>query len=92
MIPKTRSWTGWLLLAFTGLASPTFAQTPVDSTQLVTIGSVTLTGNDRTRDRIVLREMTLHPGDTIRLADLPGRLSLGPAQHQQHQPVHHRRY
>ena len=75
MIPKTRSWMGWLLLAFAGLASPTFAQTPVDSTQLVTIGSVTLTGNDRTRDRIVLREMTLHPDDTIRLADLPGRLA-----------------
>ncbi len=75
MIPKTRQWLAWLLLAFTATTQPAFAQDTVDSTQSVLIGSVTLTGNDRTRDRIVLREMTLHPGDTVRLADLPGRLA-----------------
>lgn len=75
MIPKTRQWLAWLLLAFTATTQPAFAQDTIDSTQSVLIGSVTLTGNDRTRDRIVLREMTLHPGDTVRLADLPGRLA-----------------
>ncbi len=75
MISKTCIWTILLLLVLTVLIQPAFAYHTVDSTQSVLIGSVTLTGNDRTRDRIVLREMTLHPGDTVRLADLPGRLA-----------------
>lgn len=40
-----------------------------------TIRSVVLAGNVRTRDPIVLREMALHTGDTIRMADLPGKLA-----------------
>ena len=75
MIPKTPSWTVLLLLAFTGFFRPEFAHATIDSTQSIIIGSITLTGNNRTRDRIVLREMTLHPGDTVRLADLPGKLA-----------------
>lgn len=46
-----------------------------DSTRSVVVRSVTLKGNYRTRDRIIRREMTLHPGDTVRLSDLPGRLA-----------------
>ncbi len=41
----------------------------------VVIRSVTFRGNVRTRDRIVRREMELHVGDTVRAADLPGKLS-----------------
>lgn len=47
----------------------------IDSTQKVVVRSVLLKGNYRTRDRIILREMTIHVGDTIRLADLPDRLA-----------------
>ncbi|MEZ0609715.1 BamA/TamA family outer membrane protein [Fibrella sp. WM1] len=36
----------------------------------VVVRSVTLKGNFRTRDRIVLREMALHVGDTIRRSEL----------------------
>lgn len=41
----------------------------------VVIRSVVLAGNLRTRDQIILREMALHTGDTIRSADLPGKLA-----------------
>ena len=58
-----------------GLTQLAFARNTADSTQAVVIGAVNLTGNERTRNRIVLREMTLHAGDTIRLADLPGKLA-----------------
>ena len=37
------------------------------------VRSVTLKGNARTRDKIILREMALHTGDTIRRGDLPGK-------------------
>lgn len=74
MIPKMCSRVVWLVLTLTGLYQAAFAQSSVDSTQSVLIGTVTLTGNERTRDRIILREMTLQSGDTVRLADLPGRL------------------
>ena len=47
----------------------------VDSSRSVVIRSVTLVGNVKTRDRIIYREMTLHPGDTVRLSDLRGRLT-----------------
>jgi outer membrane protein assembly factor BamA len=49
-----------------------YAQT--DSSQSVIVRSVTLEGNVKTKDRIILREMTLHVGDSVRLADLPGRV------------------
>ena len=57
--------------AFLSLAQPSPVVVPDSS---VVIRQVTLTGNYRTRDRIVLREMALHPGDKVRLADLPGKL------------------
>ena len=46
-----------------------------DSTQKVVVRSIALKGNYRTRDRIILREMTLHPGDSVQLIDLPGRIA-----------------
>ena len=58
------------LLSFRVVSS--YAQT--DSSQLVIVRSVTLEGNIKTKDRIILREMTLHAGDSVRLADLPGRV------------------
>lgn len=75
MIPKT-----WLLVASMMIAlwlsvETTLAAVTTDSTRSVQVRSVVLRGNDRTRDRIVLREMTLHAGDTVRLSDLPGRLA-----------------
>ena len=60
-----------LLLFF----QPGFAVAPVDSVQKVVVRSITLRGNYRTRDRIILREMTLHVGDSVRLADLPDRIA-----------------
>ncbi len=51
---------------------PVYAQT--DSSQSVIVRSITLEGNVKTKDRIILREMTLHAGDSVRLADLPGRV------------------
>lgn len=78
----------WLLLATSVRAeSPVADSTRVDSLRAesalpvkppvvsVVIRSVVLAGNLRTRDQIVLREMALHTGDTIRTADLPGKLA-----------------
>ncbi len=79
MIPKKAVFGLSWLVAFLGSVGLAAAQNqPVivlDSTQSVLIGSVTLTGNYRTRDRIVRRELSLHTGDTVRLADLPGRIA-----------------
>ena len=47
----------------------------VRSDASVIIRSITLTGNFRTRDRIILREMAVRLGDTIRLNDLSGKLT-----------------
>jgi outer membrane protein assembly factor BamA len=64
----------FMLLFLTALLSftqPTPTSLPDSS---VIIRQVVLKGNYRTRDRIVLREMALHPGDTVRMADLSGKL------------------
>lgn len=75
MIPKKCWFVVATLTALLLSVGNTLARVPVDSSRFVRVGSVTLLGNYRTRDRIVLREMTLHPGDTVRLANLPGRLA-----------------
>lgn len=75
MIPKTWLSVTLALTVFFLTSLSVLANPLIDSTQSVLIGTVTLSGNQRTRDRIVLREMTLHPGDTVRLADLPGRIA-----------------
>lgn len=64
-----------VLAAFIFCVQTVFASAPVDSSQKVVVRSVMLKGNYRTRDRIILREMTLHVGDSVRLADLPGRVA-----------------
>ncbi len=75
MIPKP--WLVVLLLLgpFISPGQPVAEAAVVDSTQSVVVQSVAFTGNYRTRDRIIQREMTLHVGDTVRLADLPGRIA-----------------
>ncbi|GAB3497506.1 hypothetical protein GCM10027341_17700 [Spirosoma knui] len=75
MIPKNWPPVVFLLTAFLLSSLTRWADAAIDSTRSVLVQSVTLQGNYRTRDRIILREMTLHTGDTIRLADLPGRIS-----------------
>lgn len=75
MIPKN-----WLLVTLTTTAllltvNCALATVSTDSSRSVRVRSVSLTGNYRTRDRIVLREMSLHIGDTVRLSDLPGRMA-----------------
>ena len=75
MIPKTWPPLALLLTALTGFASCVFARSATDSSQITIVQSVTLKGNYRTRDRIIMREMMIHVGDTIRLADLPGRIA-----------------
>lgn len=71
--------TNWLLsllilTALYGVVRPAVAS-GTDSTRTRIVHSVNLIGNYRTRDRIILREMSLHVGDTVRQADLPGRLA-----------------
>lgn len=64
------------VLAFLALSSSMASASGLaDSTQKVIIRSITLKGNYRTRDRIILREMTLRMGDSVRLGDLPGRVA-----------------
>ncbi len=56
----------------------TFADTlrldllPADS--IITVRSIRLKGNFRTRDRIILREMGVHAGDTLRRRELTDKL------------------
>lgn len=50
---------------------------PTDSTgKFVRIGSIFIIGNRLTRDQIILRELTLKPGDIIYNLDLPSILDL----------------
>ncbi len=75
MIPKW--WTLLISVLTVSLLSPfsVLASAPADSAQKVIVRSIILKGNYRTRDRIILREMTLHMGDSVRLSDLPGRIA-----------------
>ncbi|GAB2584255.1 BamA/TamA family outer membrane protein [Spirosoma areae] len=75
MIPK--KWLTYFLTLPALLLSLqlSVAAVPADSSQKVIVRSITLKGNYRTRDRIIRREMTLHVGDSVRLADLPDRIA-----------------
>jgi outer membrane protein assembly factor BamA len=75
MIPNCRLSVALLLTAFLVTLQTAWANIPADSSRSVIVRSVTLKGNYRTRDRIILREMTLHVGDTVRLGDLAGRVA-----------------
>lgn len=75
MISPKWPFFGLMLVALLLASQRALAFVPIDSTQKVVVRSITLTGNYRTRDRIIRREMTLHVGDSVRLTDLPGRLA-----------------
>ncbi|GAB3790611.1 hypothetical protein GCM10028818_60930 [Spirosoma horti] len=75
MIPKRWPLLITVLTFFSLTSLSAFASGSADSTQKVIVRSITLKGNYRTRDRIILREMTIHMGDSIRLSDLPGRIA-----------------
>lgn len=71
-------WTLLLLAGALPLAAqqvvplpPTEAVAPPD---YVTIDTITISGNKRTRAEVVLRELDLHPGDTIPLDELDWRI------------------
>ncbi|GAB4026444.1 BamA/TamA family outer membrane protein [Spirosoma koreense] len=75
MFPK--KWPAVLLMltALFLFSQNVLADTPVDSTQKVVVRSVTLKGNYKTRDRIILREMSVHVGDSIVLSAVPDRVA-----------------
>ncbi|UFH56908.1 BamA/TamA family outer membrane protein [Spirosoma sp. KNUC1025] len=75
MFPEKWPIVGWILTVFLLASQSVFASISVDSAQKVVVRSVTLKGNYRTRDRIILREMTLHVGDSVRLSELPERVA-----------------
>ncbi|MFD2933208.1 BamA/TamA family outer membrane protein [Spirosoma flavum] len=75
MIPKRWPLLILILTVFILSSLSVFASASVDSTQKVIVRSITLKGNYRTRERIILREMTLRVGDSVRLVNLPGRVA-----------------
>ena len=75
MVPKKWLLVMSMMIALLLSVDHALATATVDSTRSVRVRSVSLKGNYRTRDRIVLREMTLRVGDTVRLTDLPARLA-----------------
>ena len=52
-----------------------FIDTSAKKTPFVTISTITLKGNNRTKPYIILREMVLHQGDTISIKDLNKKLA-----------------
>ena len=75
MVPQTWPAVVFVMTVFLFSVQTVFARVSADSAQRVVVRSITLKGNYRTRDRIILREMTLHVGDSVRLSDLPDRLA-----------------
>ena len=72
----------WVSVAFTSaqntanrlvLAKSSDDQNLADSSQIqqVTVGNVFITGNRKTKERIILRELTLQPGFSFPMNDLP---------------------
>src|SRR6516162_9611181 len=47
---------------------------PTDSSRVLTVNRVLIIGNKVTKERIISREITLKPGDTISLKRLPHEL------------------
>lgn len=60
-----------VLLVFCLECFQAMAQTDVDSikNERFTINKITICGNRKTKSHIILRELNIHPGDTIYLAD-----------------------
>lgn len=57
-----------------GVSFPVLAT--VDTTRTTVVRKLILEGNQRTKDRIILRELALREGDTVRIADLPDRMEM----------------
>lgn len=69
-----------LFIAFLGSSGTLFALNndpdAADSLGIIVIGSLSVEGNYRTRTPIILREMALQPGDTLRRKDLKHSLEV----------------
>ncbi|MBS1681938.1 MAG: hypothetical protein JST48_09515 [Bacteroidetes bacterium] len=64
-----------IIVGFWGLMGGSQMDTiPVDSSRVLTLNRVIITGNKVTKDQIISREIKLKPGDTIRLKNLPQEL------------------
>lgn len=79
LFPKPISLKRWLWVLIwvcSGvlLVQSSFGQTPTP-TEALHIREVYIEGNYRTRERIVLRELDYHPGDTLHLADTAKRFA-----------------
>lgn len=64
-----------LLLYCLMLSWPGTAQTPTDSTAWLKLNRVIIIGNKKTLDRIITRELTLKPGDSIQRFNLDPTLT-----------------
>ena len=51
-----------------------FIDTLAKSTPFISVGNIIIKGNKRTQPYIILREMSLHQGETINLKDLNKKL------------------
>ncbi|MBU0488333.1 MAG: hypothetical protein KKA07_06150 [Bacteroidetes bacterium] len=58
------------LLVFSFLFPSFFFAGNTDSTKIVVVDSIIIKGNDRTKDHIILREITVSPDDSIPFSDL----------------------
>jgi outer membrane protein assembly factor BamA len=67
---------GFLSALFSTVPSQSQSVAPADSTATVVIGTVTVEGNYRTRTRIILREMALQSGDSLRRGDLANAMEV----------------
>ncbi|MFT7150167.1 MAG: outer membrane protein assembly factor BamA, partial [Nonlabens sp.] len=76
---RNRIW--WCFIIVCILATPGFAQTgsvaDLDPESTVKIGKIYVTGNDKTRLEIVLRELDYSEGDELKLADFAEETALG---------------
>jgi outer membrane protein assembly factor BamA len=66
-----------LIVGFLGMMGASQADTvivPTDSSRVLTVNRILIIGNKVTKERIISREITLKPGDTISLKRLPHEL------------------
>ena len=55
----------YLLLALCVIVEPQICQAQTDAGEIVRIDEIQIIGNTQTRDYIIRRQLTLHPGDTV---------------------------
>jgi outer membrane protein assembly factor BamA len=84
---KLKSCITWILLLF--LSSAATAKLPVtDSAQRLVVGDIRISGKKKTKDYIILRELTFRLGDTLSLSNLQNALSES-VKNLQRQPLFH---